>query len=145
MEITGWVIEYWDPVLKVVSLFSSLDGDWETAPVQQVIYVWFYLGGYAEYTVGLKGTDYYFFNGVIFGCFNNAIKDSTSHDGHGSYYEILGGESIRTWTPDHARPAFVEDNEIKDGIWVTEPRATDLGFSPDSTGPRTKPELRQYT
>lgn len=141
MKITGWVIEYWNSTLEDISFFSSLDGDWKEANSKDIIYVWFYLG---EYTVRLKGKDFYFFTGDIFGGYNDDIRSETSHDGHGVYFKIVTGKLIKTQTPDHTRPDFIKDDEIKAGIWVIEPYATRLGLSFDSNKSRSKPILKRY-
>lgn len=142
MEITGWVIEYWDLDTYSVSYFSSLDGTWREAPDKNIIYVWFYLG---EYITILKGADHYFFvDDAIFGCFQNFTLSETSNAGPGSYYYIEDQELIHIRTPDHTRPAFVMNSDVKNGVWVIEPFAAEIGLSHGSRRPRITPELRKY-
>jgi hypothetical protein len=144
LEITGWVIEYWNPVTCRTSCFSSLDGSWRQAPSENVIYVWFYLG---EYITGLKGNDYYFFDEEkgIFGCYQSPVLSETSHDGPSSYYYIENNEQVRVRTPAHTRPDVAKDEDIKGSIWVVEPYATEIGIICDSKKHHITAKLRRYT
>lgn len=140
MAITGWVIEYWDPVSKEVSRFSSLDGTWQNAPRENIIYIHVtysmvrpYGNPDTTYKVLLSGTDYYFLqevgDEVWFGGFNDEHATPTSSNVTGRIHRYSGGNIERVPHNSHLPPEFVDKRNVKAGVWVIEPWASMLGLS----------------
>jgi hypothetical protein len=136
----NWVIEYWDALTHEVSYFSSLDGSWRNAPGEYVVHVWLF---YSEYTIVLKGTDYYYHTDGHFGGYNDDVQSETSDSAPGYYFWLDDGELFRQTTPGGTRPEWVEDTDVKAGVWVTGEDAVRLGLIGNTKAPFT-PELKRY-
>lgn len=135
-----WTIDYWNDDLKKVEHFRSEERTWEEAPKKNVIYAHITATGVSRrygnpastYTYSLLGTDFYYFykkNGVfIFGGWNDERVGPTTTNGPSKRF---------VWHPDgrcefkmfKARPDRIPDEAVKEGVWVEEPWASELGLS----------------
>lgn len=142
-----WTIDYWNNDLKKVEYFSSEDGAWEEAPKKNIIYVHIQATGMprphynptSTYTYSVLGTDFYYFykkNGVlIFGGWNDETTGPTTTNAATNRF---------IWHPDgrcekeliKGRPEGISDEVVKEGVWVEEPWASELGLSEKESGPR---------
>jgi hypothetical protein len=137
-----WVIEYWNKKKKTIECFSSEDGTWEDAPVDNVIFV--YVRGKLSrphgdpdriYTMRLSGTDYYFLrvaeDGTVrFGGWSdNADTPAGGIGCYGAYCTWTPGIKVETTMITVGRPPDADESMIKKGVWVEEPWAERLGLT----------------
>lgn len=131
-----WIIEYWNPLKEEVECFNCDQGIWEEAPERNVTYIYVNRPGIYPaanpdkiYTTTMVGLDCYFWREEIDGTFVYGGWMETEKDGDGV---------LCYWYPDRRwqdnktikrRPDFIDDEEIKTGIWVEEPWASRLGLS----------------
>lgn len=138
-----WLIEYWSPETQEVNRFSSLDGPWREAPVKHVVFVWVFLND-GRHIICLKGSDFYYLTNRIFGGFNDAVESDTSIAGPGYSYQNQDGELVRTTLPGTGRPSFVDERDVKTGVWVPGEWAEWFGLTGESVKARSAPHLREY-
>lgn len=144
LAITGWVIEYWNPETCKLSHLSSLDCSWREAPRQGVTRIWFHIDT-GPYIVGLTGRDAYFYH-ESFRAFGGYQMQNQPHsyEARGSIF-CVGDEVVKTRLPEYHRPDFITDEDVKFGIWVPEPYASELGLATGCKTPHITAPFKRYT
>lgn len=143
--ITGWVLEFWDPDTHESSWYSSLDGNWNQAPDDNVAFLYVYLND-SRHVIRVKGTDHYFLTGTnvgsSFGGYNNTTNGEQSANFTGARFTITSGDMTKEDVPaTDSRPSFLSPSHVKDGVYTPEPYASQIGLTVPG---KTKPELRAY-